>query len=119
MEILRILRIIYLIFINDTLYYWKSVLSKNRLYFENDIVVSKKNYWKLNDYGWEQIDPKFNMNKYMGVLDCGGDGECLFKCIAEALNHKVNPDKYIDFNNLRKLISNNKMFLSLKTNRKL
>ena len=46
------------------------------------------------------------MNKYLGVLDCGGDGECLFKCIAEAVNnHKSDPDKFIDYKYLRNLIN--------------
>ena len=37
----------------------------------------------------------------MGVLDCGGEGDCLFKCIAEAINNNrlIN---FIDTNLLRK-----------------
>lgn len=90
-------------YITGSLFY-----TKNRLFFENNLPVTKKNYWELNDYGWEEIDPKYNMNKYLGVLDCGGDGECLFKCIAEAVNnHKSNPDNFIDYIYLRKMISKN------------
>ena len=86
-------------------YITSSLFYKNNRLFNLKGPVTKKNYWAENDYGWEQIDPVFKMNKYMGVLDCGGEGDCLFKCIAEAINNNrlIN---FLDTNLLRKKISN-------------
>lgn len=65
---------------------------------DKHITVNTKNwhrYW--SDYGWSKMDdiwikrlnsfcerkPK---NHLFGVLDCGSNGDCLFHCVAQALN---------------------------------
>ena len=56
---------------------------------------------KLNSYLKEA--PK---NSHFGVIDCGGEGDCLFHCIAYALKMKdiYEIDKHIDVSDLRKLV---------------
>ena len=67
----------------------------NKLYFQNGntkVKLNKKNWHKmLKDYGWEKISKQWVnkldlKNNYFAVLDCGGNGDCLFHCISEALN---------------------------------
>jgi hypothetical protein len=62
-----------------------------------EIRVNKNNWHKyLEEYGWMKLDKGWirrlnqyseqkNKNSCYGVLDCGGDGDCLFYCIAEAI----------------------------------
>ena len=68
-------------------------------YNDKTVRVTKNNWHKyLEDYGWEKIHTGWvrRLNKYSknknknknscwGVLDCGGDGDCLFHVIAEAI----------------------------------
>jgi len=93
---------------------------ENKCYYEekkNDTLVNGKNwhhYWV--DYGWEKINDSWvrRLNKHTekkpknnlyGVLDCGSNGDCLFHCIAEALNQEFNIPQW-DANNIRKVASN-------------
>jgi hypothetical protein len=66
-------------------------------YNDKTVRVTKNNWHKyLEDYGWEKIHTGWvrRLNKYSksknknscwGILDCGGDGDCLFHVIAEAI----------------------------------
>ena len=86
-------------YITGSLYY-----QDKRLFHESGIRVSRKNYWDLNDYGWTNLDKSLNLNPYLGILDCGGDGDCLFKCIAEAYNN-LKIEDFIDTEYLREIVS--------------
>ena len=86
---------------------------KNKLYFEdenNKIKLNKNNWYQfLKDYGWEKISKqwkkKLDIKKnYFAVLDCGGNGDCLFHCISEALNEPYNlSSELIDTQYLRNI----------------
>lgn len=60
----------------------------------------------LDKIGWEELDENWkslileNMNRKICpyfILECGGDGECLFYCVAEALNNYFQyPENIMD-----------------------
>ena len=72
-----------------------------KLYYENNnnkVSLIKNHNWHtlLSDYGWNKLHLKWikkfnhlsdikNKNSLFGVLDCGGEGDCLFHCISQAL----------------------------------
>jgi len=108
----------------ETYYFTDKIfLSDNKLYYEEN---KKKNEIKnhnwhkfLNDYGWEKINKKWikQLNSYLekplnnslfGILDCGGDGDCLFHCISYSLLSKdfFNISKLHDHQTLRNDLSN-------------
>ena len=85
----------------DKYYYTDTIyLQDTNIYYDKDNITKKvKNYnWHkiLNEYGWEKLNirwiKKLNnlidfvpRNSLFGVLDCGGEGDCLFHCISYAL----------------------------------
>ena len=85
----------------DKYYYTDTIyLQDSNIYYDKDNIKKKvKNYnWHkiLNEYGWEKLNLKWikklnNLidfvprNSLFGVLDCGGEGDCLFHCISYAL----------------------------------
>lgn len=89
---------------DDEMYLTPNLYTKNKItYYIDDnkgkeIRVNKSNWHKyLSEYGWKKIDQgwirrlnqyssKKNNNSCYGILDCGGNGDCLFYCVAEALN---------------------------------
>ena len=74
---------------------------------------TKKNKITLNNWhkyldiiGWNKLPLRFirflnrnSKNRYKnspyGVIDCGGDGECLFHCISHALSSELT--EYFDY----------------------
>lgn len=59
---------------------------------DDDTIIKKitnSNFKKeFADYGWDELDFLWNIelgDKFM-LLDCGSHGDCLFHCIAEAIN---------------------------------
>jgi len=96
------------------------ILGEN-CYFENnntnDIQVNSKNWHHyLVDYGWEKLSDVWirRLNKYciskprnnlFGVLDCGAGGDCLFHCIAQALNQDRELHDTLDAQDIRKKAS--------------
>ena len=57
----------------------------------------------LSNYGWNKLNKKWivklnkltdekKKNSTFGVLDCGGDGDCLFHCISYAINNNKDTD---------------------------
>ncbi len=93
------------------------VIRNQKTYFTNDetgkvIHVNSNNWHKyLTDYGWSKMDYGWvrRLNRYKtdkkrvvnspwGVLECGGDGNCLFNSVAEAINEP-------DSQEIRKLAS--------------
>ena len=101
-------------FLTDTIFRYK-----NQLYFQEEnkkeIKINKKNWIKyLKEYGWEKISKNFQKNLnlkekqkiYYAVLDCGGNGDCMFHCISEALNEPYNiSSKLYDTQFLRNTVS--------------
>ncbi len=73
--------------------------------------VNKNNWHKyLSEYGWEKLDHGWirrlnrhsqikNKNSCWGVLDCGGNGDCLFHVVAEAIQEP-------DMQSIRELAAN-------------
>ena len=93
-------------------------LRNHSLYYETDsskiIKLNRSNWHKyLNEYeyeklslGWKRrlkskLSPK---NSLWGIKDCGGEGDCLFLCIEEALKNfmEIDDDSY-SVENLRYL----------------
>ena len=90
------------IYINENIYI------ENKIYYyeegENTIKINERNWHNyLSDYGWEKINKKWivklnkltnvkKKNSQFGVLDCGGDGDCLFHCISYAINEYNETD---------------------------
>lgn len=83
-------------------------------YGNNIIKIKEKNWHKyLSDYGWEKLNKQWIIklnklakhkpkNSLFGVLDCGGEGDCLFNCISYAMNK----DRTTDSETLRLGLSN-------------
>jgi len=79
--------------------------------------ITKKNWHNyLNDYGWTKLNlgwrkrlKENNNNSCFGLLECGGDGDCFFHVLCEALNteflSKLRMPKY-DVHTLRTLAAN-------------
>ena len=83
---------------------------------ESDLFIKKitnSNFKKeLSDYGWDEIDFLWNIelgDKFM-LLDCGSHGDCLFHCLAEAINlnniYKGDLTNLLDVETLRLKASN-------------
>ena len=74
---------------NDKLFYEEKGIEKE---------IKNHNWHRiLKDYGWEKLHKQWikKLNSYLkkpinnslfGVLDCGGNGDCLFHCISYVLN---------------------------------
>lgn len=100
-----IYRIMEQVYITDNI-----ILNDGILFFnDNQKLVKMKtsnvsNY--ISDLGWDGLDDDWNNllinhSKYKNipymVLECGGDGDCLFHCIAEAFNNVLQfPDNLIE-----------------------
>ena len=78
---------------------------------KKEIKLTRRNWQKyLDEYGWQDLDEEWckrlngkNSNSLYGLLDCGGNGDCLFLCIIEALKEHGEP--CMDVENLRNLVS--------------
>ena len=78
------------------------------------IKINNNNWHKyLSEYGWEKLDniwkKKFNCidkNFRFGIMDCGSEGDCMYYCVAEAINNPLNLlDIHYDYKELRLLTS--------------
>ena len=70
-------------YITDSLYF-----KDKKLYYNSELVDYTNYLEALEDYGFESITDEWAMrldDNYF-LLDCGGDGDCLFHVISEALN---------------------------------
>ena len=91
---------------DDNIYLTSNLfLKENHLFYETNKGIVKLNrtnwhkYLKEYDYnklslGWKkklksELSPK---NSLWGIRDCGGEGDCLFLCIEEALRNFYEPD---------------------------
>ncbi len=90
------------------------VVKDGKTYYDNKLI--KKHNWhlKLVELGWEKLNrnwiTKLNKlhnpypnNSLFGSLECGNDGDCLFHCIAAALN-SLHTD-YYESKDIRKKIA--------------
>ncbi len=91
------------------------LLNNNKLYSIDEknrkTKITLHNWQKyLDEYGWEDFDEQWQeklmlgkkLNRY-GIIDCGGEGDCLFHCVIEALKEHGEP--CIDVENLRNLVA--------------
>jgi len=92
-------------YITDSLYF------KDKKLYYNDTLVDSENYQEaLEEYGLEPLSEEWEMrldDNYF-LLDCGGDGDCLFHVISEALNlyniaKGKNKYKLYDAQDIRKI----------------
>lgn len=100
------------IYITPTIIYKNnSLYSKKNKYY---IKINKKNWLKyLSSYGWTKIDENWDLmlsedddECYFSILECGGNGDCLFHAIAEGVNNNYNPDNFLYTSpDLRELVS--------------
>ena len=78
-------------YITDSLYF-----KDKKLYYIDELVDYTNYQEALEDYGFEPITDEWVMrldDNYF-LLDCGGDGDCLFHVISEALNlDKISKSK--------------------------
>lgn len=94
------------IFIEDNIYYHEN---------KGKVHQIKEKDWHihLNDYGWNKMNIQWikilnklslekKKNSTFGVLDCGGDGNCLFNCINYAIN---GYDSILEIDNFRERFS--------------
>lgn len=78
------------IFIEDDIYYHENK-GKTHQIKEKDWHIHLSGYgWNKMNIQWIKILNKLSLekkkNSLFGVLDCGGDGNCLFNCINYAIN---------------------------------
>ena len=70
-------------YITDSLYF-----KDKKLYYNSELVDYTNYLEALEEYGFEPLSEEWTMrldDNYF-LLDCGGDGDCLFHVISEALN---------------------------------
>jgi len=93
------------IYITDNL-----LLQDYKLFIQQDdklIKIKTSNIIKyLEEIGWEEIDDGWKeiLSNYIRttnipyvIMDCGGEGDCLFHCVAEAFNNVLQfPDNLIE-----------------------
>ena len=104
----------------DIQYITDMIYIKNNITYCDGKKIKKDNWHKaLADIGWEKLplpwikqlnhlSKEFNKNSPYGCLDCGGDGDCFFNCICEALNNGSihNTDfQYLTASDIRKNIA--------------
>jgi len=90
------------------------VIKDGHMYYDNKII--KKHNWhlKLEELGWHKLHKQwinklnklhnpYPTNSLFGSLECGSDGDCLFHCIAYALNSQL--DTFYDSTDIRKRVS--------------
>ena len=90
------------------------VLKEGKTYHEDKLV--KKHNWhiKLEELGWSKLSPHwisklnkvytpYKNNSLFGTLDCGSDGDCLFHCIANALNSTQK--NFYDSSDIRAMVA--------------
>tara|TARA_B110001469_G_C9627181_1_gene313213 strand:- start:636 stop:1352 length:717 start_codon:yes stop_codon:yes gene_type:complete len=93
------------------------VIKKGFSYYKDKLI--KKHNWHLLlvDLGWEKLHKvwitKLNTfhnpypnNSLFGALECGDDGDCLFHCIAYALNTIYSNTTIYDSSEIRTLVAN-------------
>ena len=77
-------------------------------------IISNNWHKYLNTIGWTKLplnlirflnrnsEKKYKNSPY-GVIDCGGDGECLFHCISHALSSEFTD--YYDYQDIRRMVA--------------
>ena len=90
------------------------VIKEGKTFYDNKLI--KKHNWhlKLQELGWEKLHKiwistlnklhnPYPNNSLFGALECGDDGDCLFHCIASALNS--TQQTFYDSSDIRKLVA--------------
>ena len=79
----------------------------------DEIIKIPRNKWLdyYKDYGWEELEYcwELELDATYAILDCGGNGDCFFNCLAEALNinkiYKNDLDTFYNVKELRNITS--------------
>ena len=94
------------------------VIKEGKTFYDNKLI--KKHNWhlKLQELGWDKLHKTwistlnklhnpYPNNSLFGALECGDDGDCLFHCIASALNSTQNMTQqtFYDSSDIRKLVA--------------
>ena len=98
----------------------ENIFRENNIFYyekKDKIIKIKERDWHLylSEYGWNKLNKKWivklnklnkltnerKKNSLFGVLDCGGDGDCLFHCISYALND----EEYTETEKLREKLA--------------
>ena len=94
------------------------VIKEGKTFYDNKLI--KKHNWhlKLQELGWEKLHKiwistlnklhnPYPNNSLFGALECGDDGDCLFHCIASALNstHNTTQQTFYDSSDIRKKVA--------------
>jgi len=94
------------------------VIKEGQTFYQDKLVRRHNWHIKLEELGWEKLHKQWikKLNKYrnpcnlgqpnnslFGALECGDDGDCLFHCIATALN-SLN-ESFYDSSDIRKLVA--------------
>jgi len=100
-------------------YLSETIVIKEGKTFYGDKLIKKHNWHlKLQELGWEKLHKiwisilnklhnPYPNNSLFGALECGDDGDCLFHCIASALNTTQNTTQktFYDSSDIRKLVA--------------
>jgi len=90
------------------------VIRDGSMFYEDKLIKRHNWHLKLEELGWEKLHKvwisKLNKlhnpypnNSLFGALECGDDGDCLFHCIASALNSQNN--EFYDSSDIRRLVA--------------
>lgn len=103
------------LYLTDTI-----VIKEGKLYHDNKLVKRHNWHLKLEELGWSKLHKSwisklnkihnpYPTNSLFGSLECGDDGDCLFHCIATALNSSdtscTTQDYPYDATTIRKLLA--------------
>tara|TARA_Y100000389_G_scaffold135243_1_gene132792 strand:+ start:11084 stop:11791 length:708 start_codon:yes stop_codon:yes gene_type:complete len=97
------------VYLTDTI-----VIKDEKIYYNDKLIKRHNWHLKLAELGWSKLHrnwiTKLNKlyntypnNSLFGALECGDDGDCLFHCVATALNSQHND--YYESKDIRKKIA--------------
>ena len=96
-------------------YLSENIVIRNGQTFYQDKLIKRHNWHIcLSELGWEKLSKQwitrlnklhnpYPTNSLFGSLECGDNGDCLFHCIATALN-TLN-DNFYDSSDIRRLVA--------------
>jgi hypothetical protein len=102
-------------YLHDSILYNTDLNNTFAIEGENKIKINSNNWHKYLDIvGWGKLSLSIikylnrnskirNKNSPYGVIDCGGDGECLFHCISHALSSDFK--EYYDYKDIRRIVA--------------
>ena len=90
------------------------VIREGQTFYHDKLVKRHNWHLKLEELGWDKLSKQWikKLNQYhnpypnnslFGSLECGDDGDCLFHCIATALNS--SKETFYDSSDIRRLVA--------------